>query len=473
VTPVFDRAAFGLLLALVLWAPIPLGSNRPWAWSILEIGIFTAGLLWLVAYARREVTIGPVPRAALPALAILALWLLFVFLQWLPLPAAWVRALSPHAAELHSAVDYLAPGRFVTLSIDPHASFVFWLKSCAYAAAFALTLLLVQRRGRLVWLCTAFVVSGVAQAFYGSLMHLSGMNIEAFGAPIPHASQASGAFVNRNHLAGMLEICLAVGIGLMIAQMEDRPGRNLHRRLHDLAVLLLSPKAALRLLLVVMVLALVMTRSRMGNTAFFASLLVAGVIALILSQRASRSIVILIASLVVIDILFVGAWFGVERTIQRIEETTIRQVEERVDPSIYAVGMFQDYRWFGTGGGTFYTAFTRYRGHDIEPFYDHVHNDYVQFLAETGLIGAGLLALLVAMSVLCALLAQSRRRDPLARGVAFAVVMGVIALGIHSTVDFNLQIPANAFLFVILLAMGWHALHLGRAPEPAPSALTR
>jgi hypothetical protein len=42
--------------------------------------------------------------------------------------------------------------------------------------------------------------------------------------------------------------------------------------------------------------------------------------------------------------------------------------------------------------------------------------------------------------------------------------MAVIAIGIHSTVDFNLQIPANAFLFTVLLALGWVSLHLDRAP---------
>jgi len=47
------------------------------------------------------------------------------------------------------------------------------------------------------------------------------------------------------------------------------------------------------------------------------------------------------------------------------------------------------------------------------------------------------------------------------------VVMGVVSIGIHSTVDFNLQIPANAFLFVILLALGWVSLHLGRAENRA------
>jgi O-antigen ligase len=126
------------------------------------------------------------------------------------------------------------------------------------------------------------------------------------------------------------------------------------------------------------------------------------------------------------------------------------------------VRIFEDYPLFGTGAGSFYTAFTRYRGHDIDAFYDHVHNDYVQFLTETGAIGIGLMGLFVLAALVCAILAQARRRDPLARGVAFGVVMGVVAIGIHSTVDFNLQIPANAFVFMILLALGWVSLYLNR-----------
>lgn len=462
-TPVFDRAAFGLFAALIIWAPIPLGSNRPWAWSILEIGIFSAGLLWLAGHARQETRPSTAVHAAWPAFALLALWLAYLLLQWLPMPAAWVRALSPQAAALHSGADYLGADRLITLSVDPHASYVSWLKSCAYGAAFALTILLVHGRRRLAWLCGAIVASGLAQAFYGSLMHLAKVDMVILGMPIQHAAQASGSYVNRNHLAGLLEMSLAVGIGLMIGQLEDRPRRSWREFLHDTAVLLLSGKAMLRLVLVIMVIALVMTRSRMGNTAFFASLLVAGALGLVLSRHAPRGTVLLIGSLLAVDIALIGTWFGVERTFQRIAETTVQNVEERVDPSVYAVRMLEDYPLFGTGAGTFYTAFTPYRGHDIDAFYDHVHNDYVQFLTETGVIGAGLMGLFVLAALACAVLAQARRRDPLARGVAFGVVMGTIAIGIHSTVDFNLQIPANAFLFTTLLALGWVSLYLGRA----------
>jgi putative inorganic carbon (HCO3(-)) transporter len=456
-----DRAAFGLLLFLIVWAPVPLGSNRPWAWALLEIGIFATGLLWLVAHLRREAPITPAARAAWPALLLFGAWLLWIGLQWLPLPVSWLQLLSPKAAALQALGDGGA-ARFATLSIEPHATKVFWLKSCAWALAFVFVLLLVHSRKRLWWIGSAFVASGLLQAIFGSLMHLGGENFVVMDTLVAHASQASGFYVNRNHLAGLLEMTLAVGIGLMIAQLDDRPRRGWKQLAVDLLQVVLTYKAALRVLLVVMVVALVMTRSRMGNTAFFVSLLVAGTIALILSRRATRSTVILIASLIVIDIFIIGAWFGVEKTVQRIEQTTSQDVRERVDPAIYAVNILRDYPVFGTGGGTFYNAYPPYRGEDIIPFYDHVHNDYMQIATDTGVPGLVMLGAIVLLSFFAAVLALSRRRDPLARGIAFGVVMGVTALAIHSTVDFNLQIPANAFIFTVLLALGWLSLFLER-----------
>ncbi|PXF28869.1 hypothetical protein WH50_24025 [Pokkaliibacter plantistimulans] len=48
---------------------------------------------------------------------------------------------------------------------------------------------------------------------------------------------------------------------------------------------------------------------------------------------------------------------------------------------------------------------------------------------------------------------------PLLRDISFAPIMAIIALGIHSTVDFNLQIPANAATFLTILALSWVALY--------------
>ena len=44
-----ESAAFWLLIVLVAWAPFPLGSNRPWAWTLLVLGVVTAAFLWIAA----------------------------------------------------------------------------------------------------------------------------------------------------------------------------------------------------------------------------------------------------------------------------------------------------------------------------------------------------------------------------------------------------------------------------------------
>jgi O-antigen ligase len=176
--------------------------------------------------------------------------------------------------------------------------------------------------------------------------------------------------------------------------------------------------------------------------------------------------VLLLASLIVIDLLIVGAWFGVEKVAQRLEETSLAH-ESRDEVNEYAKQLIRDYPLTGAGAGSFYAVFPRYRQGDVERFYDHAHNDYLQFAAESGMIGIGLLGAIVVLTLGAALLAQFRRRDPLMRGMGFACVMGVTAILIHSTVDFNLQIPANALTFVLLLALGWLALFLEAQERPS------
>jgi O-antigen ligase len=314
------------------------------------------------------------------------------------------------------------------------------------------------------------VAAGTVQALLASLMHLAALNFEVFFTKFSHVDNAHGTFVNRNHLAGYLEICLALGIGMMIATLKGGGARSWKNRLRDTARWLLSTRVLLRISLVVMVIALVMTRSRMGNAAFFTSLLIAGVIGLATSRHATRSTVILLVSLIVIDVFVAGTWFGVENVIRRYEQTTLYRelqptggsVEERLEPGLYAMDMLKDYPLTGSGGGTFYAVFPKYRPGAISAYFDYAHNDYVQITTDTGLIGLGLLGLVVLSTFAVALRTLYERRDPLCRGIAFGAAMGIIAILIHSWVDFNLQIPANALTFVVLLALGWAAYSVNR-----------
>jgi O-antigen ligase len=459
----FEAVLLWLLIALLLWAPIPLGSDRPWAWAPLEIGIFATLAAWLVAWLFDAVRVPDAMRAAWPAWIVLAAWIVLQGLSFIPMPRGWVVVLSPEAARMQSLTDVLGtPRELMTLSIDPHASKVSFLKTLAYSGVFFLTLALVNRRARILMLARVLVYGALVMSIYAVLMHLGDVRVDWFGYAMSYGDSASATYPNRNHFAGYLEMMLALGIGLLIAGLSDRKADTWKKFMKLTIDWILSPKMILRLALCVLVIALTTTHSRMGNTAFFSSLIIAGVIGIALSRHAPRNTVLLLASLVAIDLFIVGSWFGVEKLAQRLEQTAVQDVQDREDPAAYTIPLIKDYAVFGSGPGTFYVAFPRYRPEKVVGYYDLTHNDYAQFAAESGVTGFVLMGLFVAMALGSALMAQARRRDPLMRGISFACVMGVTAILIHSWVDFNLQIPANACLFMVLLALGWISLYHDR-----------
>jgi O-antigen ligase len=457
------RGLFGLMLVLLVWVPIPLGSNRAWAWSVLEIAVFVLLAAWLFLWASKKIAIPDSLQNAWPALGLLALFLIEQAIHIVPLPPELVAALSPEAARAQALTDVLGvPRQSMTLSVDTHASQEALLKGLAYAGVFFLVLALVNSRLRISILARTLVYAALFQSIYAVLMHLADVNDDHFGMPINHGSSASGTYANRNHFAGYLEMMLAVGIGLLIAGLSDRHADSWKRFFRHLIEWVLSPKMVLRLTLCVLVIALTTTHSRMGNTAFFSALLIAGVIGLLLSRHATRNTVVLLVSLIAIDLFIVGSWFGVEKLAQRIEATTVQEVQEREDPAVYTIPLIKDYLVLGSGPGTFYVTFPQYRKEKVGAFFDYAHNDYAQFAAESGVIGLGLLGAIVVLTLGVALRAQWERRDPLMRGMSFASIMGITAILIHSWVDFNLQIPANATFFMVLLALGWISLFHGR-----------
>ncbi|HXU93252.1 MAG TPA: O-antigen ligase family protein [Gallionella sp.] len=478
-TSQFEDRLFYALLALLVWLPLPMGSNRPWAEAILELGTAGLSLLWIMGRQRSRVTVGHAFNGAHPVLWLLAAWLVYLSAQLIPLPATVRQLISPESVAMYRLAGNAG---WAPLSLHPYATFLFWLKSVAYVSLFVLTLLMVNCKHRLVMLGYALVFSAVLQAFYGSMMALSGLEYGFFMKKVSYVGFATGTFVNRNHLAGYLEMVSAIGIGLLMATgsfMEG--GRSWRQRLRNLINLVLSQKLLLRLMLAIMVIALVLTRSRMGNTGFFSSMLVAGLIALVafrsqvsstaqMFQRSEmRSAVVLITSLMVIDLFIVGAWFGVDKLADRMVQTSLEHDAGRVEVGSNTLDLLKDYPLLGAGGGSFHVVYERYRGEGISEHYDHAHQDYLEIMADVGAIGIVLLGLVVLLSFRAALKALYCRRDRLMRGMAFASIMGTIALLIHSTVDFNLQIPANAATFMVVLALGWIALNLERQQKDDPA----
>ncbi|MGB0467716.1 MAG: O-antigen ligase family protein [Pontibacterium sp.] len=429
-----DRRIFYLYIGLLIWLPLPKASVYPWATSLFTATVLALCAYWCFLYFRRLTNLPAAFIKAWPAIVLLLLCQLWVLIS--------TTLLSGESGG----------------SLDPGRSTQQLLQGIGLTALFTLTLLLLQTRKRIIILLYALIISGVGQALYGSLMMLSGTEYNLLFPKEHYLGVATGTFVNRNHLAGYLELCLAIGIGFMIATLKEgnRSWKDLGRGILEA---LLGSKARVRLGLIIMVSALVMTHSRMGNTAFFASLTATGIIALILSKHASRATIVLLTSLLIIDLAIVGTFFGVDNVIDRIENTSLTTVR-RDEVNAHSYTLLNDYFLSGTGAGSFYGVFPEYRAADVgHAFYDYAHNDYLQFAIEFGLIGFIPLLLVVLLSFLIALRAQRVRRDPLMRGLSFTAMMAIIAFAIHSTVDFNLQIPANAATFIVILALGWMSLY--------------
>ena len=432
-----EALVFSLFLALLFLLPLPWGSNRDWIW--LAEGAFVLLLLGVMLALSGDAWTQALRVSRWPLVA-LAVWLAFGVLQLIPLPFSWQ-----------------------PLSVDPYRSFLTWMQSLYYAGLFLLTILLVRDWRRLKYLAYTMLSAAFLQALYGGLMTLSGVEWLVFEAKENGRGLATGTFVNRNHFAGFLELGLALGVGLLVAMTGARSARagSGRARIRGFVEWILGPKMRLRLMLVIMVIALVLSHSRMGNTAFFVSLAAASVLGLGLMRGAPRPVFVLLVSLVVIDIAIVGTWFGFERVVERIQKTgeydpiaSRYRDQDRLDISAETLRASADYRWLGSGGGTFELVFPAYRPANLPKTFDHAHNDYLEFLLEYGIIGVLPLAAFVVLCGRIALRAVRRRRNALMRGAAFATCMALVAYGLHAAVDFNLRIPANAGFFMVLLALG-------------------
>jgi O-antigen ligase len=421
---------WGSFLLLMFIASIPEGMVHPISWNLTASAVFAILALELRARAS-SANLGN--------------------FQYVPFPEPFIKARLP--LFLIWAVQLWALLQLVLYSLSPFDSLMSLSKGIMYAGLFTLTLLLVDSRERvkqLIW-----VIIGIAsfQALYGAVMVLTGLEYGFFAEKQFYREKATGTFVNRNHLAGFLELALALGIGLLLAQPTRYYGST-RQKLRQFIEMMLSKKVILRLLLAVLVIALVLTRSRMGNTAFFASLMVAGALALVLMRNKTTATTVLLGSLLVIDITIVGTFFGVEKVADRIQKTST-QTESRDEVTRDTLNMFQQYPVTGIGAGTFTHVFPSMKSEDVslEALYNNAHNDYAQFLAEFGLPAFIALTIIVAWSFWTALVAMRKRNSRFYQGIGFAVTMAIVAIGIHSTVDFNLQIPANASLFVVILAL--------------------
>jgi len=363
--------------------------------------------------------------------------LLPVYIAWelIPLPLGALRTLSPARAELADALGPIAGTiHAAPLSVTPPAAVAQLFRMIGYIAMFLLIRELAWRFGVRRW---AVVIPLLAVGTFEA-----GLGMLQCAADWGNAN-ARGTYVDRDHFAGLLEMLLPFAVMYGVAILRRRRSRFASPGWPAAFACVLFAVAALFLV------GIIYSLSRMGFLVALSSLFVIGAMTAgpaLPSARARWVSLGMIALAVCVVFVFLPpdqlvARFADLASSDKVSADTRLHFWRETLPLIAA------YPVFGCGLGGYESAFRKFQTTEALFSVDFAHNDYLQFLAELGVVGFLIVAVFVAGILIKAGRAVLMEQDVETRSLAIACVASLIAILLHSIVDFNLQIPSNALTF--------------------------
>jgi O-antigen ligase len=437
---------FGLLAFLVVFAPLVRGGNRPIPLLVLEVAA-VAGLAVLAWQGSAWAALRPLPLTLRLGAGLLVA---VPLLQLVPLPAGlWAElpGRAPYAAALEFAGAQAAASPRPA-SIHPRATEYSWLVLLPCLAAFLLTLSLERSRVRRI--VAVFAAVALAEALLG-IFQLGAPPGSALYLGNTHGGgAATGTYVNRNHFAGLMAMALPVALVLWFLRARtsrDPHGEEMrmHPRHRDRWV---AMQIAYALPVVLVAVALVFSLSRGGIAP---GLLAFALASLALVGRARTFGSKLGFSLIALVAVGFSAWIGLTPVLERFAPDNLSLgYEGRVAIAAASLRAGLDFLPIGSGLGTFADVFRRYQLEGMPGYVDHAHNDYAELFVELGVAGVAIVVLLVAAYAARWLELSRVWRQRRLGHVQMAAGLGMLALIVHGTVDFNFHIPANALYFSFL-----------------------
>jgi putative inorganic carbon (hco3(-)) transporter len=407
------------------------------------------------------------PLFLFPAL-FLALFFILVLFQLLPLPAGLLQSISPNTVKIRQALSipgssFSLAGEGLRISFIPFATEIELFKWIALAGFFFFLLRwnsLGRRSSIPGRLMTVIMLVGVAESLYGIVEFFSGHRHVLYLDRSSGMSSVMGTFINRNYFAGYLLMVIPLTVGFLFSRQARRLRRvaGWRRRLSDLD----GKSLLIGYCIVVMIIALLFSASRMG----IISLLLSFTIITLLFRDSDRgeTFSTSLAMTATIALVWAGT-IGLDAVISRFFEPP-ESLWGRWEIWRDTWKIVKDFPLFGSGLGTFAQVFPGYRAIYIEAFFTHAENDFLQLASEVGLVGAVFLAVVLSYVLARGFrgVRSASRSDP-RRYIGMGSLVGALALLFHSTVERNIQVPGNAFLLTLLLALVFRIGTTSRKPK--------
>ncbi|MBI4327420.1 MAG: O-antigen ligase family protein [Chloroflexi bacterium] len=403
-----EKGILGLVVAILIYGPLALGAVRTPEFLVIQGLTMGVLLLWMVRFCIRTSY-----RMLWPPIC----WAVLAFVGY-----AIIRY---QQADL----EYVAREELIRILI--------------YAFLFLAILDNLNRQEAVQLVFFVLIFLGMGIALYAIYQFITGSErVWTFKKPPGYAGRASGTYICPNHLAGFLEMILPLGLAYTLT------GR-----------LKPTTKVCLGYACLMIVGGIGVSISRGGwVTTGLALLLLFGI--LIGNRDYRMPAMVLLVLLVGVGVVFAKKAYNPQKRFQKLfAEDNIGDVRFQLwKPAIH---MWQDHFWLGVGPAHFDYRFPAYRPKLVQARPLRVHNDYLNCLADWGVVGTALVA--SAWVVLFWGIARTRKfvqrsndlgTKPSNRSsFVLGASVGLCAILIHSAFDFNMHIPANAILAIALMAL--------------------
>lgn len=424
---------------------VPYGTVEPWWKAAFECTVFALGILWAIeGLLSGSWRTGGFP-ILLPVLALVA----FSFLQILPLG---------HTVSADPRVGYKL---WYSISADPYETRGFAFQLLALTLAGALMFRYASNERQALTVIQVIIGIAVVSAIYGVLRQTTQHKV-GFLLPLIKPDQGYGQFVNKNHFSFLMEMALGLIIGLVAGGGVARE-RSLIYLATSMpiwtALVLSNSRGGLLAMLVQLIFAVVMVPTIFPVREFRRPEQrgMAKVRRLLGSMPLRVALVGVLVGVVTLGTVLVGG----DRLV-----TNLEAVRGEFDPAVIELrqGTSRHEIWratwrmiranpvAGVGMGGYWAAVPTYHDASGSMVPQEAHNDYLELLADGGIIGVALGVWFVVV-LLRRTKANLRSASAVRRAACFGAAVGITGVAVHSLVDFGLHMIANALVFTTLIVI--------------------
>ena len=471
------------IMFLLVSTPIAFGGVEKWAYTGMAV-ISTVILAAFIVFRRSLTKLSPptqspmADRRLLPFYIFLGIFILGGIVQIIPFPITFIKSISPATYKSWLLSGRATSSSWRSFSLYPGLTALELLKIFSYAVVFIVLLgyrplkkplSVFFSRLILAVVITGFFISvaGIMQK-YSCPRIIYGLRTIKFGSPF-------GPFVNRNHFAGYIIMVIPLALVTLLS-MRKRTAKAMAEGFWTRISRSDPRRLLIGFMAFVMVFALFLSLSRGGIAAFLISMVYfLGTSRRYRILKGKKTWLIIVAMLLLLVIAL--TYLGVDPLLKRFEAIAGGGGEQLVRFTLWkdTGKIISDFPVLGSGLGTFgkihpyYNSFTWW----YIP-YNHVENDYLQVMAEMGIWGGlslGISILFYAWFILSWKPPERRGGEKIRvemeksrftisrRGLVLGSSTAVLALMAQSLVNFNLYIPANAFLFTLCAAFSLYSVH--------------